>query len=331
MLNPASDLPLLAYHSLQVPSDAPFELRPSLGKGWGAFATRRIERGTLILREKPLFVIRKPHEEITEADVWTRFQQLAPREKQQFLCIRDNASGHFARMESAFAENSFAISNSPEAHGLFLLHSRFNHSCIPNTKVPNSSKGIIASYATRDIVASEEITICYNNDFECRTRPDRHQSLRFVCDCKACLTGTPFQQLSDLRRTLIRGLQYLTLGVDINGQRQSSTSPIIVDFELKKAAENLSIPLSARLIYNLLIIYLLEEEGLLDDFMVERLLPGTSIISALFKTESNARISRLAMAQETWLEKFCVACELYGRKDVADHEHAMILRTLHGL
>ncbi|KAI0529789.1 hypothetical protein GGR58DRAFT_495665 [Xylaria digitata] len=319
------------YRTLQVPSDAPFELRPSLGKGWGAFTTRRIERGTLILREKPLFVIRKPHEEITEADLWTRFQQLAPEEKQQFLCLRDNASGHFASLELAFAENSFAISKSPEAHGLFLLHSRFNHSCIPNTKLPDSFKEIAQSYATRNIVAGEEITICYNSDFECRTRSDRHQSLRFVCDCKACITGTPFQQLSDMRRTLIRGLQYLTLGVDINGQRQSSASPLIFDFELKDAAENMSIPLFARLIYNLLAIYLLEEEGLLDDFMVERLLPGTSLVSALFKTESNARISRLSMAQDTWLGKFCVACQLYGRKDVADHECAVILRTLRGL
>jgi hypothetical protein len=57
------------------------EMKPSPGKGWGAFATRRIERGAMILREKPLFVIRKPHEEITEEDVWAAFQQLIPSEK----------------------------------------------------------------------------------------------------------------------------------------------------------------------------------------------------------------------------------------------------------
>lgn len=74
-----------------------------------------------------------------------------------------------------------------------------------------------------------------------------------------------------MRRTLIRGPQYLTLGVDLNGQRQGSASPIIIDSKLKKAAEDFTIPLSARLIYNLLIMYLREEEGLLDHFMVERL------------------------------------------------------------
>jgi hypothetical protein len=321
-----------------MPSDAPFELKPSPGKGWGAFATRRIERGAMILREKPLFVIRKPHEEITEEDVWAAFQQLIPSEKQQFLSLRDNASRPFTHMTQACAENSFAISNSirpqandPPIHGLFLLHSRFNHSCIPNSKVPITGEEIIASFATRDIVAGEEITFCYNTDFECRTRHERHQALRFVCDCKACLTDTPFQQLSDMRRTLIRGLQYLTLGVDLNGQKQGSASPIIVDSKLKKTAEDFSIPLSARLIYNLLVMCLLEEEGLLDDFMVERFNPGLLQITALFQTGSNARIARQAMAQETWQEKFCVAFGLYGRGDVADHATAVSLRMLHGL
>jgi hypothetical protein len=77
-----------------------------------------------------------------------------------------------------------------------------------------------------------------------------------------------------MRRTLIRGLQYLTLSVDLNGQRQSSASPIIVDFKLKKTAEDFSISLSVRLIYDLLVMFLLEKEGLLNDFTVERFNSG---------------------------------------------------------
>ncbi|KAF2190968.1 SET domain-containing protein [Zopfia rhizophila CBS 207.26] len=326
------------YRSLQLPGDAPFELKPSPGKGWGAFATRRINRGATILRERPLFVVRKSNEQITEEDVRTAFQHLPPSAKQQFSHLRDNACVPFTHMTEAFAENSFAISNSvgPQAsispvHGLFLLHSRFNHSCIPNSKIPNTNNEIIASFATRDIMAGEEITFCYNTDFECRNRHERHQALRFICDCKACLPGTPFQQLSDMRRTFIRGLQYLTLGKDLNGQKQGSVSPIIVDPKLKKAAEDFSIPLSSRLFYNLLVMYLLEEEGLLDDFMAERLHPSILNIKALFITERNARIATLAMAQETWLEKFCMALRLYGRADVADHAVAEGLRKLQGL
>ncbi|KAF2460037.1 hypothetical protein BDY21DRAFT_316868 [Lineolata rhizophorae] len=327
------------YRSFEVPSNAPFELKPSPGKGWGAFSTTKIDRGAVILKEKPLFVIRKPHEQITEEDVWTAFQHLAPSAKQHFLNLRDNACGPFTHMTKAFAENSFEVSNrtwlgasiSP-VHGLFLLHSRFNHSCIPNSKIPTNSDEIVTSFATRDIMAGEEITFCYNDDFECRNRHERHQALRFACNCKACLIGTPFQQLSDIRRTLIRGLNYLTHGVDVNGQRQEGpTSPIIVDRELKKAAENFCIPLSSRLIYELLVAYLLEEEGLLDDLRLERLNPTLWQITGSFHTESNASIARLAMKQKSWLEKFCMAFGLYGRADVADHVVSKGLRMLRGL
>lgn len=64
------------------------------------------------------------------------------------------------------------------------------------------------------------------------------------------------------------------------GHGQGPVSPIIVDSKLKKIAEDFSIPLSARLVYNLLVMYLLEEEGLLDDFKVERLNPGILQIKA---------------------------------------------------
>jgi len=182
-----------------VPSDAPFELKPSPGKGWCVFATRRIGKGAMILKEKPLFIIRKLHEEIMEENVWIAIQQLAPSEKEQFLCLRDNASKPFIQMTEAYTENSFAISNStrsqvndPPIHGLFLLHSRFNHSCIPNSKILTSGEETITSFTTRDVVASEEITFYYNTDFECKTRHDRHQALHFVCNCKAYLTGTLF-------------------------------------------------------------------------------------------------------------------------------------------
>jgi hypothetical protein len=327
-------LTLIAYRGLQIPGDAPFELQPSPGKGWGAFATRRIERGAMILRETPLFVIRKLCQDIREEDVQLAFYQLTPHEKQQFLCLRDNSSKSFTSMSKALAENSFAISINPlipGVFGLFLLLSRFNHSCVPNAKVPECGEEIIAIFATKDIAAGEEITFCYDTIFECRTRLDRRQRLRFVCECKACLPGTAFQQLSDVRRILIRGLQCLLLGEDVstcNRDPEHSTSAIILDPELKKVAEDFNIPLSARLIYELLVVYLLEEEGFLDHFLVGRLRQAMMWTAASLKTESNSRIVRLAMEQETWLGKLCVAFRLYGRGDAADCEVAVKLRLL---
>ncbi len=80
--------------------------------------------------------------------------------------------------------------------------------------------------------------------------------------------------------------------------------------------------------YDLLGMYLLEEEGLLDDFMVERMNPGILLRMTWFKTESNAVIARLAIAQESWLRKLSVAFRLWGREDAGDHTMAEALRTL---
>ncbi|KAE8139738.1 hypothetical protein BDV38DRAFT_39848 [Aspergillus pseudotamarii] len=320
------------YRRLKIPRNVPLELRPSLGQGWGAFATRRIERGSRILSEKPLFIIRKPHTDITEEHVRMAFQELSPSQQAEVLLLRDNGSMAFPSLNQAFAENSFCITTAdpdrPPAYGLFPLHSRFNHSCIPNSKIPVTKGETISIFATRNIDAGEEITFCYESDFECRTRYERHEALRFTCNCMACLPGTPFQQLSDMRRRLIRGLQYLTLGVDINGQRQSSHSSIIVDSELRNAAETFSIPISCRFIYTLLTIFLIEEEGLLDDFLVERLRPGLVATAGLFTLESNCSIARLAMNQGSWLERLLVGFELYGRRDTADHEVILALQKV---
>lgn len=325
----------VAYLHFQVPSDVSFELKPSPGKGWGAFATRRIGRGSLILSEKPLFVIRRPHTEITDYHVAIAFQRLSASQKAQFLLLRDNGSRPFTSMNEAFAENSFNLANSDRddhpAYGLFLLHSRFNHSCLPNSKVPTPSGEIISIFATRDIDSGEEITFCYDTGFEGMIRDERHKALRFACDCKACLPGTPFQQLSDMRRRLIRGLQYLLLGVDLGGQRQISHSTIIIDSKLKIAAETFRLPLSSRLVYNLLSHVLLEEEGLLDDFMIERLRPSLIHTVACFETDSNSSLARHAIIQETWQKKLDVAFTLYGRKDAADQEVSLLLQRLRGL
>ncbi|KAH9882273.1 hypothetical protein J1614_001445 [Plenodomus biglobosus] len=304
-----------AYRSLPVPANAPITLKPSPGRGWGAFATREIKQGAIILREDPLFIIRKPHQEITEDDLWNAFQRLQPLEKRQFSLLRDNSLRHFDRMESAFAENSFALLDSsiPQTkgrtiHGLYLLHSRLNHSCVPNSKIPETCGPSITSYAMRDIAAGEEITFCYNPGLEFRVRYDRHQVLQFTCTCEAC------------------SIVYLMLGVDLDGKKQGSAFPIIFDSELKSRAESLSIPLTSRFIYNVLIVLLLEQEGLLDGFLLERWEPDILRLVKMFSTASNIRIAQHAMEQKCWLKKFCIASRLYGCADDSDSIVPELLR-----
>ncbi|KAI1468560.1 SET domain-containing protein [Daldinia caldariorum] len=295
------------YCRLQLPRDAPFELRPSSpGKGWGGFATRLIKRGDQILTEKPLFVIPKSSEYIIDNDIWATIARLTPVGKYQFSLLRDNANEPFKRINEAFAENSFSLSVC-SGHGLFLLHSRFNHSCIPNAKVPDPTGEVIAFVGQDASVMKPCVSPAI---------------------AKPVCSALPFNDSATRDEKFMRGLQYLTLGVDIDGKRQNSSSPIIADPKLKQAAEDLSVPLSNRLIYLLLTLYLFDEEGLLDHLQRERLEPSIVTITSLFQTETNAKIVKIAMAQKTWLGKVLVAFRLYGRYDAADESLPELLRML---
>ncbi|XWW99673.1 hypothetical protein V2A60_007684 [Cordyceps javanica] len=157
-------------------------------------------------------------------------------------------------IEPAFAENSFNISdNTSPARGFFVLHSRFNHSCLPNCKIPDSiQNNTIISFATRSINVGEELFLCYEPDFEARTAANRSSILGFTCCCQAYLPGSSFQQYSDLRRRLVRGLNYLIQGVDLDGKKQIRGRPLIVDLDLKQTAERRQLKLSSLFFYNLL-------------------------------------------------------------------------------
>lgn len=323
-----ADCPL-AYRSLNLGrGDVPFELRPSPGKGWGAFATRKLMPGDLIFEEKPLFVIRKPVQYINDFDVLSEFHQLSPLERQQFLYLRNSGAQTDTTMVEAFKWNSLGLSVTPEAHGLFIVLPRLNHSCIPNCTAPYGTleKNQQQIRAIKAIMPGDELTFCYHSPFQCWSTRDRAQSLSFQCGCKACLIGTPFQQASDMRRALLRGLHYLIHGKDIEGPNVLSPGPVLSDPGVKQAAEELRIPLSTRLIATVLRGFLLEEEGLMDRFQIEDLRTAIQGLGVSFKTRRNAQIAAIVTAQKSWLEMVCAAFKLYGKEDEADQEVAAKLQ-----
>lgn len=99
------------------------------------------------MTEELLFIVRKPTTEITEGDVIRALERLPGSRKSLFLLLRDNASQEFRSMEHAFAENSFNMAGEGRdgrqldgPRGLFLLHLRPNHSCLPNSKIPSGGE-----------------------------------------------------------------------------------------------------------------------------------------------------------------------------------------------
>ncbi|XP_023320423.1 SET domain-containing protein 5 [Eurytemora carolleeae] len=179
-----------------------FKSVPIQGKGHGVVALRDIQVGELILAEFPLI----------QVPWWIRHSQYAQREKKQFLehavrtMSKKDRLGFFSLHDSKVPEgaektisgiwrtNNFALGASgPRAdNGLFLLMSRFNHSCEPSAEFhwnKNSRKQEIR--ATRRISKGLEITISYFTiQIGILSQKERKEYLSaqygFPCDCHAC-------------------------------------------------------------------------------------------------------------------------------------------------
>jgi hypothetical protein len=151
----------------------------------------------------------------------------------------------------------------------------------------------------------------------------------FVCNCKACDLSDDnkeFQQMSDRRRRLLRGVYNHLNGADQAISGNPWPPSIIRDRVLKRAAESYSLPLSKRFIYGMLFTALTEEEGLLDEFGLGLIFSSMVPPPPTFKTKRNLDIADCAFHQRSWKDSFGVAFELDGRSDSADWSHAEGLR-----
>lgn len=341
---------LLAYRNIRIPDDVPIELKPAPGAGWGVFATRPIKKNHLILKETAIFTIMKSAgEQATENDVEKVWSKLSPSTKDALLPLRENGSQPLKSPFEIWSHNHLNLKNiiaEPYSKmnesvslatttGLFVLQSRINHSCLPNARRPwpLTTEDSTTLIAMRDIAAGEEITNSYVFQFHLRTRQERADMMGFDCNCKACAISDDnkeWQQMSDMRRRLLRGIYNHLNGADQPRPGVAWPPSIIRDPVLKRAAETYSIPLSKRFIYGLLFIVLTEEEGLLDDFGLGLIFQSVLPCPTAFKTKSNFEIADRAFQkgyrQKSWKDALGAALELDGRSDEADWPFAEKLR-----
>lgn len=198
-------VPLPAYRRLALPAGAPFELKPSPGKYWGAFATRPIKKAELILEETPLFVVKKWHTDIVKADIVDAFHRLTWHAKMTFLTVCALDSVCHEGLKEAFLFNCFHACGGEKVTEFSVIRSRFNHSCLPNCSNP---QGFLI-FANHDIEAGDELVFSYGLNFMHKTAFERGRDMKvmgFSCDCSACAPGADSQLLSDMRRRLARGL-----------------------------------------------------------------------------------------------------------------------------
>ncbi|GAA5925955.1 hypothetical protein JCM3775_005161 [Rhodotorula graminis] len=210
------------------PQDRPFEIRATPIGYLGAFATRPIPRGTLVLHDQPLFTLDAPlqaylfsraqagasggptpvegesddddkgpakdFDDFLDRNIRTVLSFKTAQQRADFWDLA-NTRPDLPQAQAIFATN--AVQTSGEIGGMFLLLSRFNSSCRPTLSRPawDPSSGSTRLYALRDIAEGEELTWTYLNvTFEFEGVDARRDEMRrvfeFECCCPACGPGT---------------------------------------------------------------------------------------------------------------------------------------------
>lgn len=289
------------------------------------------------MEENALFVIKKQPKDIKEKHVATAVKQLSPAQLEQFLLLRDSSGHPYTHLLDALKNNWFFFrplaghregTPTESGTGLYPIQSRFNNGCAPNCWVTWSDSGVVQTFATKDIGAGEELTICYIELMTFLPLVSRSQCLRFRCKCAVCSENfkTPGGHLSDLRRTLLRGVVRIRLGYDPVGHLPIVQPLVITGSALKNASKSHKIPHSLRFICLILIACLEEAEGLLNQFQEEAHMHSVKNEANLFRTMSNCWIAQTVVVQTNWYEKLHLAMRLYGKADLADDEITASLR-----
>ncbi|GAA5819998.1 hypothetical protein JCM3770_006820 [Rhodotorula araucariae] len=217
----AADAPL---SSSMAPEDRLVQVRATPAGYLGAFATRAIPRGTLVLHEQPLFTIDAPLQaylfsraqaggsggptpvegeeeaepakdldEFLDRNIRMVLSWKTDQQQREFWDLA-NTRPDLPAAQGIFATN--AVQTAGETGGLFLLLSRLNSSCRPTLSRPSWDPSTASTrlYAMRDIAAGEELTWTYLNvtyEFEAveARRDEMRRVFDFECACPACGPG----------------------------------------------------------------------------------------------------------------------------------------------
>ncbi|KAF3810492.1 hypothetical protein GCG54_00013732 [Colletotrichum gloeosporioides] len=168
-----------------------FEVRRSPVAGWGAFATRKLDKGDQILVEKALY-------HATYEDVESSVLRLPEHEQK----VANDLHAHFGRdgeskAQAVWNTNAFA-SKLPkdtvstrkkgsgacrDVAGLFPIAARFNHSCNPKVGYKYDAEEEVLVFQVRAWVIEEgdELTISYGKDPSVL-----YYKFGFNCGCGYC-------------------------------------------------------------------------------------------------------------------------------------------------
>lgn len=166
-------------------------------------ARKALSVGTLVVREEPCIVISDQVSMDMLLEAVGSYRNHAFMKRYQTLCYEGVDEDDI--FVDRFDRNAFADEN---ASRLFILASKFNHSCYPNARaVMDIDTGIMSVYATRAVAKGDEICVSYAPpSLMLLAKEERATGLRkFTCTCDLC---TDKVQPSDAERAVaLRGPQ----------------------------------------------------------------------------------------------------------------------------
>jgi len=194
------------------------EVRAVDGKGFGVVATGGIAAGDCILREQPLLVVEGSYDEDADLGeaIEARLSRLSTEDQQMFWSWQDvHADGAADKTSVGILRTNglpVATDGDEDAAGVFVLGSRFNHSCSPNVQHTWwETPGEDVRFALREIPQGQELCISYLGISDLLSpRSERRAKLQqrfgFSCTCEACSLEGEDLALSDGRRSRLRDL-----------------------------------------------------------------------------------------------------------------------------
>ncbi|KAN0128918.1 hypothetical protein V8E53_013291 [Lactarius tabidus] len=179
--------------------------------GEGAFASRDIRRGDLILSEKPIFSIPTDIPELCKyIYIEATVRNLSPTHLDHYLSLQNShteCSCFPNPLVGIFNTNAYTVVASDDSV-VFSKASRFNHSCSPNARFEfDSNTGELRIYALGPIPRGEEIFVAYFSKRFLYSKPRRSRQAillalyHFTCSCPICSLPEAESKMSDARRS----------------------------------------------------------------------------------------------------------------------------------
>lgn len=148
------------------------------------FATRDINKGDLILIEKPAAMVNKWSHELTPNDVQLALAHLTPRQRRGYSTLSDKGGTSHNKNVRIFQTNCIGQQGTLKGY-ICLTLSRINHSCIPNaTKAERDGYKSFTLTAVNKIKRDEEITINYLEYAQYYTAAQRDALYQHIWKCE---------------------------------------------------------------------------------------------------------------------------------------------------